>query len=82
MAATTRITEEVFREWREKKVQARQEQREKERAARLKAGRLTGKEIFESEGFVAEDDAGAGGGDDYKREVGEWRMGRAGEGVD
>jgi len=67
--AKTPITEAVFREWRRGKVEERRARLDKERAERLRAGRLTGKEIFESDGFVAEDDDAAGGGDDYQREI-------------
>jgi len=67
--ATTKITDEVFKQWREKKVVARRAAMDAEKAKRLKAGKLTGREIFETEGFEAEDDAGAGGGDDYARET-------------
>lgn len=75
--AKTPITEAVFREWRRGKVEERRARLDKERAERLRAGRLTGKEIFESDGFVAEDDDAAGGGDDYQREIGAWGCGFA-----
>lgn len=54
--AATPLTEEVFRQWREKKMEERRAKEEKARAERIKGGRFTGREIFAMEGFEAVDD--------------------------
>lgn len=62
----------MFAEWRAKKVQERADVLAEEKAKRIKQGRLTGREMFEQEGFEATDDAGAGGKEtreiDYEEE--------------
>mmetsp|Transcript_34321 Transcript_34321/g.87766 ORF Transcript_34321/g.87766 Transcript_34321/m.87766 type:complete len:418 (+) Transcript_34321:140-1393(+) len=57
--AATPLTEEVFRQWREKKMEERREREEKAKAERIKGGRYTGREIFAMEGFEAVDDNSA-----------------------
>ncbi|CAG9464247.1 unnamed protein product [Pedinophyceae sp. YPF-701] len=64
--ATTKITEEVFRQWHARKWEEKRRQWAEEKQARVKAGRLTGREIYESEGFEARDEDGAT--DEYERE--------------
>lgn len=69
--AVTKITDDVFKQWRAKKDEERKKKVEDEKAARTKAGRVTGREMFETEGFEARDDDAAGAADDYAREVDE-----------
>lgn len=67
--AVTKITDEVFKEWRKKKDEERAKKQEEEKASRSKVGKVTGREIFMQEGFVAYDDDSAAA--EYEREVDE-----------
>mmetsp|Transcript_53115 Transcript_53115/g.168597 ORF Transcript_53115/g.168597 Transcript_53115/m.168597 type:complete len:373 (-) Transcript_53115:164-1282(-) len=66
--ASTPVNEETFRAWKKKKVEEKAAKVDAERSKRLKGGQMTGRELFESEGFVAVDDDCAGGADAFKRE--------------
>lgn len=67
--AKTPVTDESFKMWREaKEVAKREAQREREEERRRK-GILTGREIFQLEGFEAADDLGASEVSGYAREV-------------
>eukprot|EP00877_Chromochloris_zofingiensis_P008620 jgi/Chrzof1/4010/Cz13g17040.t1 len=59
--AKTQITEEVFQQWRARKVAEKRKQSEEQELERRKKGLLNGREIFLQEGFTAQDDAGAAG---------------------
>lgn len=67
--AQTPITEEVFMMWKAELDMARKKEMEVKEAERKKRGQMTGREIFEQEGFTATDDASAS--DSYAREVDE-----------
>jgi len=64
--AATPLSEEVFRQWREKKMAERREKEDKAKEERIKAQRYTGRELFAMEGFVAVDDNSAS--DTYERD--------------
>lgn len=59
VTSTTKITDAVFKEWHAKKWDLKRKRWDEDKAKRRKQGKLTGKEIYEQEGYVAEDDAGA-----------------------
>lgn len=63
--ASTRITEEVFLQWRKRKDEERAKKEEEKKAERAKAGKVSGREMFQTEGFVVTDDDGAAAGDGY-----------------
>lgn len=65
--AQTPITEEVFNKWKAELDVARKRKAEEQEEERQKSGKMTGREIFLSEGFVAADDASAS--ESYAREV-------------
>ncbi len=67
--AQTPITEEVFMKWKGELDLARKKEMEAKEAERKKRGQMTGREIFEQEGFTATDDASAS--DSYAREIDE-----------
>ncbi|KAJ9506511.1 hypothetical protein QJQ45_019621 [Haematococcus lacustris] len=66
--ARTPITPEVFKAWRNRKVEELRKKREAEDEERRRKGIMSGKEMFLQEGFTMEDDAGASGADDLMRE--------------
>lgn len=59
---------QVFRAWHRARADAKRKTREEAEAERRKKGMLNGREIFQQEGFVVEDDASATGADEYVRE--------------
>lgn len=63
----TPITEEIFMKWKAELDEAHKREIEAKEAERKKQGQMTGREIFEQEGFTATDDASAS--DSYAREV-------------
>ena len=65
--AKTPITPDVFNKWKAELDLARQKEMEAKEAERKKRGQMTGREIFEQEGFIAADDASAS--ESYAREV-------------
>lgn len=65
--AKTPITQDVFEKWKAEKDLAKKKILQDKEFERKKKGVLTGKEIFEQEGFVAQDDASAS--DAYARDV-------------
>lgn len=67
--AQTPITEEVFMKWKAELDEAKKRESEAIEAERKKRGQMTGREIFEQEGFAATDDASAS--DSYAREIDE-----------
>lgn len=67
--AKTPITQEVFAKWKAEQDTTHQKEIEDKIEERRRKGILTGKEIFEQEGFVATDDASAS--DAYSRDVNE-----------
>lgn len=67
--AKTPITEQVFREWRDKKIQEKVKRLAEQEDERRRKGILNGREIFLQDGFEAADDASAA--DDYSREDGD-----------
>lgn len=67
--AKTPITQEVFAKWKAELDTTHQKEIEEKIEERRRKGILTGKEIFEQEGFVATDDASAS--DAYSRDVNE-----------
>jgi len=67
--AQTPITEEVFTMWKAELDAAKKREAEEREAERKKSGKMTGREIFMLEGFIAADDASAS--DSYAREVDE-----------
>jgi hypothetical protein len=64
---------QVFAQWHSAKADARRLAREEADAERRKRGLMTGRELFQSEGFTIIDDAGAGDDADYTREDDEER---------
>jgi hypothetical protein len=69
MAATTPVTEEVFQAWKRRKLAAKASAQEAVREERVKAGRLSGRELTELGGFTFEDDLDAGDTSAYTREA-------------
>ncbi len=67
--AQTPITEEVFAKWKAELDATKKREAEELEAERKKSGKMTGREIFMSEGFIAADDASAS--ESYAREVDE-----------
>jgi hypothetical protein len=65
--AKTPINEETFAKWKVELDEARRKEAESKELERKKRGQLTGREIFQQEGFMATDDASAS--DSYAREV-------------
>lgn len=59
--ARTPITEDVFKAWRQKKIEARRAKKAAEEEERRRKGIMTGREMFLQEGFTVEDDAGTCG---------------------
>lgn len=57
--AKTPITQEVFAKWHSERAAARLKDANEKEAERRRMGVLTGREIFQQEGFVAQDDASA-----------------------
>mmetsp|Transcript_5976 Transcript_5976/g.10409 ORF Transcript_5976/g.10409 Transcript_5976/m.10409 type:complete len:446 (-) Transcript_5976:1004-2341(-) len=66
--ARTPLTEQVFKVWRARKQEKAKAKRDAENEERKKKGLVTGRELFMQEGFTVEDDAGASGADDLRRE--------------
>jgi hypothetical protein len=67
--ASTPVTEAVFSAWKKRKVAAKQVAEQQKREERMKAGRLSGRELTELSGFTFEDDMDAGDTSAYVREV-------------
>ena len=65
--AKTPINEETFGKWKVELDEARRKEAESKELERKRRGQLTGREIFQQEGFMATDDASAS--DSYAREI-------------
>jgi len=64
ISSTVRINDATFKEWHAKKWELKRKRWEEAKEERRKKGLLTGREIYETEGFMVEDDANANDDDD------------------